>query len=181
MTIEARLTALGITLPPPLPPLGAYVGAVVTGDLVFVAGHGPRREDGSYPRGKVPTDVSIEEAIEAARLVGLNLLSSLEAAIGDLDRVERFVKVLGMVNAEPDFRHHPRVMDGFSNLMIDIFGSRAGARARRSAWARCRTRYPSRSKRWSRSRADDRPSPQGVRPWPPVSAAEAMARSDRGG
>ena len=66
--------------------------------------------------------MSVEEAVEAARQVGLNLLSSLETAIGDLDRVERFVKVLGMVNAEPDFRHHPKVMDGFSNLMIDIFG-----------------------------------------------------------
>ena len=122
MTIDARLATLGITLPPPLAPLGAYVGAVVAGNLVFVAGHGPRREDGSYPSGKVPADVSVEEAVEAARLVGLNVLSSLEAAIGDLDRVERFVKVLGMVNAEPDFRQHPKVLDGFSNLMIDIFG-----------------------------------------------------------
>ena len=122
MTIDARLATLGITLPPPLAPLGAYVGAVVAGNLVFVAGHGPRREDGSYPSGKVPADVSVEEAVEAARLVGLNVLSSLEAAIGDLDRVERFVKVLGMVNAAPDFRQHPKVLDGFSNLMIDIFG-----------------------------------------------------------
>ena len=122
MTIDARLTTLGIALPPPLPPLGAYVGAVVTGNLVFVAGHGPRREDGSYPSGKVPTDVSVDEAVEAARQVGINLLSSLQAAIGDLDRVERFVKVLGMVNAAPDFRQHPRVLDGFSNLMIEVFG-----------------------------------------------------------
>ena len=122
MTIEARLAALAITLPAPPPPLGAYVGAVVTGNLVFIAGHGPRRADGSYPRGKVPTEVSIEEAVEAARQVGLNLLASLRAAIGDLDRVERFVKVLGMVNAAPDFEHHPKVIDGFSTLMVDIFG-----------------------------------------------------------
>ena len=131
MSIEARLTTLGITLPPPLPPLGAYVGAVVTGNLVFVAGHGPRREDGSYPSGKVPNDVSVEEAVEAARQVGINLLSSLQVAIDDLDRVERFVKVLGMVNAVPDFRQHPRVIDGFSNLMIEVFGK--SGRCARSA------------------------------------------------
>ena len=131
MSIEARLAALGITLPPPLPPLGAYVGAVVTGNLVFVAGHGPRLEDGTYVRGKVPTEVSVEEAVAAARQVGINVLSSLQVAIGDLDRVERFVKVLGMVNGEPDFRHHPRVMDGFSHLMIEIFGE--SGRCARSA------------------------------------------------
>ena len=122
MTIEARLAELAIALPAPPPPAGAYVGAVGTGNLVFIAGHGPRRADGSYARGKVPTEVSIEEAVEAARLAGLNLLSSLRAAIGDLDRVERFVKVLGMVNAAPDFEHHPKVIDGFSTLMVDIFG-----------------------------------------------------------
>ena len=122
MAIEARLAELAITLPAPPAPLGAYVGAVCAGNLVFIAGHGPRRADGSSPRGKVPTEVSVDEAVEAARLVGLNLLSSLKAAIGDLDRVERFVKVLGMVNAAPDFEHHPKVIDGFSTLMIDIFG-----------------------------------------------------------
>ena len=131
MTIEARLAALAITLPAPPRPVGAYVGAVVAGNLVFVAGHGPRRPDGGHLTGKVPTEVSIEEAVEAARLCGLNILSSLMAAIGDLDRVERFVKVLGMVNAAPDFKHHPRVIDGFSTLMIDIFGE--SARCARSA------------------------------------------------
>ena len=131
MTIEARLAELALTLPAPPQPVGAYVGAVVTGNLVFIAGHGPRRPDGSHMAGKVPTEVSIEEAAKAARLCGLNILSSLRAAISDLDRVERFVKVLGMVNAAPDFRHHPRVIDGFSTLMIDIFGE--SARCARSA------------------------------------------------
>ena len=131
MTIEARLAALAIALPPPPKPVGAYVGAVVARNLVFIAGHGPRRPDGGHLTGKVPTEVSIEEAVEAARLCGLNILSSLRAAIGDLDRVERFVKVLGMVNAAPDFKHHPRVIDGFSTLMIDIFGE--SARCARSA------------------------------------------------
>ena len=125
MTVEARLAELAITLPPPPRPVGAYVGAVVTGNLVFIAGHGPRRADGSHMAGKVPTEVSIEEAVEAARLCGLNILSSLRAAIGDLDRVERFVKVLGMVNTAPDFEHHPRVIDGFSTLMVEIFGEPA--------------------------------------------------------
>ena len=131
MIIEARLAELAITVPAPPKPVGAYVGAVVTGNLVFIAGHGPRRPDGSSQTGKVPTEISVEDAVEAARLCGLNILSSLRAAIGDLDRVERFVKVLGMVNAAPDFKHHPRVIDGFSTLMIDIFGERA--RCARSA------------------------------------------------
>ena len=131
MTIEARLAALAIALPAPPRPVGAYVGAVVAGNLVFVAGHGPRRPDGGHLTGKVPTEVSIGEAVEAARLCGLNILSSLRAAIGDLDRVERFVKVLGMVDAAPDFEHHPRAIDGFSTLMIEIFGE--PARCARSA------------------------------------------------
>ncbi len=131
MTIEARLAALAITLPPTPKPVGAYVGAVVTGNLVFVAGHGPRLPDGGQLTGKVPTEMSIEDAVQAARLCGLNVLSSLKVAIGDLDRVERFVKVLGMVNAAPDFKHHPKVIDGFSSLMIDVFGE--SARCARSA------------------------------------------------
>ena len=131
MSIEARLAALAITLPAPPKPVGAYVGAVVAGNLVFIAGHGPRRPDGGHLSGKVPTEISVEEAVEAARLCGLNILSSLRVAIGDLDRVERFVKVLGMVNAAPDFKYHPRVLDGFSTLMIDIFGE--SARCARSA------------------------------------------------
>ena len=131
MTIDARLAELAIALPAPPKPVGAYVGAVVAGNLVFIAGHGPRRPDGGHLTGKVPTEVSVEEAVEAARLCGLNILSSLRAAIGDLDRVERFVKVLGMVNAAPDFEHHPKVIDGFSMLMIEIFGE--PARCARSA------------------------------------------------
>lgn len=122
MTIEARLKERGIVLPAPPPPAGNYVGAVIVGNLAFVAGHGPRRADGGYVTGKVGAEVSVEEAVEAARLVGLNLLSSLQAATDTLDRVERFVKVLGMVNAAPDFEAHPAVIDGFSNLMVEIFG-----------------------------------------------------------
>lgn len=125
MTIELRLAELAIALPEPPTPVGLYVGAVVTGNLAFVAGHGPRRSDGGHLTGKVPTEVGVEAAIRAARLCGLNVLSSLRAAIGDLDRVDRFVKVLGFVNATPEFKDHPRVIDGFSTLMIDIFGESA--------------------------------------------------------
>ena len=131
MTIEARLKERGIVLPAPPPPAGNYVGAAVAGNLTFVAGHGPRRADGGYVTGKVPSEVSVAEAVEAARLVGLNLLSSLQAALGTLDRVERFIKVLGMVNAAPDFDAHPTVIDGFSNLMVEVFG--APGRCARSA------------------------------------------------
>ena len=131
MTVEARLAALAISLPAPPRPVGAYFGAVVAGNLVFVAGHGPRLADGTSLSGKVPSEMSVEDAVEAARLCGLNMLASLRAALGDLDRVERFVKVLGMVNAAPDFRQHPKVIDGFSTLMIDIFGE--PARCARSA------------------------------------------------
>lgn len=130
MTIENRLAELGITLPEPPPPAGNYVGAVRVGNLVFVSGHGPRTPEG-YMKGKVPTAVSLEQAIEAARQVGLNMLASLKAEIGDLDRVDHFVKVLGMVNAVPDFEHHPKVIDGFSNLMVEIFGD--SGRCARSA------------------------------------------------
>lgn len=131
MTIETRLKERGIVLPAPPPPAGNYVGVVVAGNFAFVAGHGPRRADGGYVTGKVPSEVRVEEAVEAARLVGLNLLSSLQAALGALDRVERFVKVLGMVNAAPDFDAHPTVIDGFSNLMVEVFG--APGRCARSA------------------------------------------------
>jgi enamine deaminase RidA (YjgF/YER057c/UK114 family) len=131
MTIEGRLAELGLTLPSAPPPAGNYVGAVPAGTLVFVAGHGPRQPDGAYTKGKVPTAVSLEQAVEAARHAGLNLLASLQAEIGDLNRVDKFVKVLGMVNAEPDFEQHPKVIDDFSNLMVEIFGD--SGRCARSA------------------------------------------------
>lgn len=123
MSIEDRLNTLGIELPTPPEPAGNYVGAVTIGDrLVYLAGHGPRTPDGGYLSGKVPSEVSVEEAYRAARLVGINMLATLKAEIGALDRVRRFVKVLGMVNAEPDFKEHPKVMNGFSDLMVDVFG-----------------------------------------------------------
>ena len=129
MHIEEKIKSLGLVLSPPPAPAGNYIGAVTYGKLVYLAGHGPSDADGSYRKGKVPTAVSVDEAYDAARMVGLNMLSTLKTEIGDLDRVRRFVKVLGMVNAEPDFEQQPKVINGFSDLMVEIFGD-AGRCAR---------------------------------------------------
>ncbi|MDA1097475.1 MAG: RidA family protein [Proteobacteria bacterium] len=129
MRAEAKLRELGIELPSPPAPMGSYVGAVRTGNLVYISGQGPRRPDNTSPAGKVGDDMSIEDAQAAARLVGLNALATLRAEIGSLDQVKRVVKVFGMVNAAPDFKEHPRVINGFSDLMFEVFGE-AGRHAR---------------------------------------------------
>lgn len=129
MSAEARLVELGIELPEPPQPAGTYVGAVRTDNLVFVAGHGPRRPDGTYVTGKVGRDLDTDEAYEAARLVGLGLLASLRAEIGSLDSVTRVVKLLGMVNTDPDFGDFPAVINGTSDLLVEVFGD-AGRHAR---------------------------------------------------
>ncbi len=129
MGAEAKLAELGIELPEAPSPAGNYVGAVAVGDLVFLSGMGPRRADGGSIAGKVGDALSVEEGYQVARLVGLNALAALRREIGDLDRVRRVVKVLGMVNAAPDFRDHPKVINGFSDLMVEVFGE-AGRGAR---------------------------------------------------
>ncbi len=123
---EQRLRALGIELPPPPRPVGAYVPAVRTGNLLFTAGHTPRRPDGSPMPGKVGADVTVEEGYAAARIAGLNLLSTVRNTLGSLDEVVRLVKVLGMVNCTPDFSQQPQVVNGFSELLIEIFGGERG-------------------------------------------------------
>ena len=122
MAIDDRLRELGIELPEPPPPAGNYVGAVTSGNRVYLSGHGPRGADGGYSSGKVGQAFTTETAHAEARVVGLNLLASLRAAIGDLDRVRRVVKVLGMVNATPEFEDHAQVINGFSDLMVEVFG-----------------------------------------------------------
>jgi enamine deaminase RidA (YjgF/YER057c/UK114 family) len=122
--VEQRLRGLGIELPEPAAPVANYVPAVQTGNLVFLAGTGPLKPDGTYMTGRLGDDVSIEEGQEAARLAGIALLSALKAEIGDLNRVKRIVKVFGMVNSTADFSDQPRVMNGFSDLMVEIFGDR---------------------------------------------------------
>jgi enamine deaminase RidA (YjgF/YER057c/UK114 family) len=118
---EARLRAQGLTLPDAAAPVANYVRAVRSGNLVFLAGHG---ECGPALRGKVGAGVSVEEAYASARRVGLCLLSSLKAEIGDLKKVKRIVKVLGMVNSAADFTDQPKVVNGCSDLLVSIFGDR---------------------------------------------------------
>lgn len=119
---EARLAELGIELDVPSSPVANYVNAVRTGNLVFLAGKGPRKADGEYITGKIGTDLTVEEGYQAARLVGINQLAVLKAELGNLSRVKRIVKVLGMVNATPEFGNQPEVVNGYSDLMVEVFG-----------------------------------------------------------
>ena len=121
---EANLKKLGIELPPVSPPQANYVNVVRTGNLLFLAGKGPRHINGEYIKGKVGADLTQEQGAEAARLVAINQLAVLKAELGDLNKVKRIVKVLGMVNATEDFENHPEVINGFSNLMVEVFGER---------------------------------------------------------
>lgn len=130
MSIEAKLAELDITLPKTPSPIGNYIGGVVTGNLLFMSGVGPRKPDGGAVTGKVGADLTTEEAYDAARLVGLNMLANMKSVISDLDRVTKIVKVLGMVNAVPDFKEHPKVINGYSDLMVEVFGDKAGKAAR---------------------------------------------------
>jgi len=119
---EKRLTELGITLRPPGKPIANFVTAVTVGKLVFLSGHGPVMENGEYMKGKVGADLDVAQGKEAARLTGISLLGALKSHIGDLNKVKRLVKVLRMVNATPDFDQHPQVINGFSDLMVEVFG-----------------------------------------------------------
>ena len=123
MGAEARIKELGITLPTPPKPMGNYIPAVRVGNLLFLSGHGPIRVgDQPLTRGKVGRDMSTEEAYKVAREVGINLLGSARTALGSLDKVKRVVKVLGMVNAVESFGEQPKVINGFSDLMVEVFG-----------------------------------------------------------
>jgi enamine deaminase RidA (YjgF/YER057c/UK114 family) len=119
--IDQRLEDLGIALPPVFPPAGNYLGCVVDNDLVYVGGHGPISGD-HIIRGKVGRDLSLEEGQQAARMTALSILATLRAELGDLDRIARIVKVFGMVNVAPGFNQTPAVIDGCSDLLVDIFG-----------------------------------------------------------
>ncbi len=121
---EQRIEQLGITLPQASDPVANYVNVVRTGNLLFLSGKGPGKTDGTYITGKVGRDLSVEEGREAARLVGINQLAVLKKELGNLDKVIRVVKVLGMVNATADFTEHPQVINGFSDLMVEVFGEK---------------------------------------------------------
>jgi enamine deaminase RidA (YjgF/YER057c/UK114 family) len=122
--IEKRLTELSIVLPKVQPPIASYVNAVRTGNLIYLSGKGPTSSDGKFISGKVGVDLTLEEGKAAARNTGLNLLAALKAEIGDLDKVKRIVKVLGMVNCPTDFTQQPQVINGFSDLMVEVFGDK---------------------------------------------------------
>ena len=129
MTPYERLKQLNLELPVPATPLANYVPYVIANGFLHLSGQGPRRADGSMCTGKVGADVSLEDAYRHAQLTGLNLLSVAHMALGDLGRVRRVVKLLGMVNATPTFGDHPKVIDGCSDLFVGVF-SDAGKHAR---------------------------------------------------
>ena len=124
MKTERRLKELGIELAPATSPLANYVNAVRTGNLLYLAGKGPGLPGQPLPTGKVGRDLTIEEAYQHARDTGLNLIAVMKAELGDLDRVKRIVKVLGMVNATPEFGRQPEVINGCSDLFVEVFGER---------------------------------------------------------
>jgi enamine deaminase RidA (YjgF/YER057c/UK114 family) len=128
---ENRLKELNLTLPPPPKPVAKYKPAVKIGNILYVSGHGPLHADGkSMMTGKVGTELTAEQGKEAARLVGLAILSSVRNTLGSLDKVKRLVKSLGMVYSTPEFKDHPQVINGYSELMAQVFGDDAGVGAR---------------------------------------------------
>jgi len=121
---EEQLKKLNIELPSVGKPIANYVNVVRVGNLLFLSGKGPSNEKGVYTTGKVGKDLTLEEGIAAARLTAINQLAVLKAELGDLNKVKRIVKVLGMVNCEADFKDHPKVINGFSDLMVLVFGEK---------------------------------------------------------
>lgn len=121
---ETKLKELKIELFNPVAPMANYVRAVRTGNLIYLAGHGPTRSDGTNIQGKVGRDLTVEQGYDAARQTGIALLSTLKSEIGDLSKVKRIVKVLGMVNCTEDFKDQPKVINGFSDLMVAVFGEK---------------------------------------------------------
>lgn len=117
-----RMAAHGIILPPPNRPIANYVTWVRSGDLLFLSGHGSCGAPGPVDTGKLGRDLSVDQGYQAARNVGLCMLATLQDALGDLSGIKRVVRVSGMVNATPDFTDHPKVMNGFSDLMVEVFG-----------------------------------------------------------
>ena len=128
---ETRIQELHLILPPPPKPVAKYKPAVQVGQLLYVSGHGPLKADGkSFIAGRVGADLTLEQGKEAARQVGLTILSTVRNTLGSLDKVKRLIKTLGMVNCTADFKDHPQVINGFSELMAEVFGEDAGVGAR---------------------------------------------------
>jgi enamine deaminase RidA (YjgF/YER057c/UK114 family) len=129
MSAEKNLTEKNIVLPKAPKPVANYVTSVLVGDVLYVSGHGPAPLDGLKTTGKVGRDLTADEGFQSARRTGLSILATVRESLGSLDRVERVVKVLGMVNATEDFQYHPRVINGCSDLFVEVFGD-AGRGAR---------------------------------------------------
>jgi enamine deaminase RidA (YjgF/YER057c/UK114 family) len=130
MNAEDRLKELNLELPPAPKPVGIYKPVVVIGGLAYTSGHGPLKSDGSFITGRLGAGLDIAAGKAAARQTGLALLASLRAALGTLDRVDRVINVLGMVNCTPEFEEHPRIIDGCSELFADLWGAENGIGAR---------------------------------------------------
>lgn len=130
MSAEAKLKELNLTLPPAPKPAGVYKPVVIVDKLAYVSGHGPLKPDGSLISGRVGGDLDEKGGYDAARQTGLAILATLRANLGSLDRVKRLVKTLGMVNSSSDFQRHPAVINGFSELMAQVFGEDNGVGAR---------------------------------------------------
>ncbi|MBT3667289.1 MAG: RidA family protein [Opitutae bacterium] len=130
MNIIEKLLHLNLEIPSPPRPAGLYKTVLVEGRIAQFSGHLPIRKDGTMITGKVGIDLSLDEAVIAARQVGLNILASLQSVVGDLDRVDRVYKLLGMVNADPDFTQHPMVINGCSQLFFDLWGRDCGVGVR---------------------------------------------------
>jgi len=127
---ETRVQELHLTLPSPPKPMAKYKTAVLAGNMLYVSGHGPIKSDGKMILGRVGADLTLEQGKEAARAVGLAILSTVRNTLGSLDKVKRLIKTLGMVNATAEFKDHPAVINGFSDLMAEVFGDDAGVGAR---------------------------------------------------
>ena len=131
MSFDARIEELGLQLPDAPPPAGTYSPVVVVDGMAYVSGQGPIDGNGRWLQGKIGSEITEEEGIAAARVVGLTMLATIRAELGSLDKIKRIVKVLGMVNCTTDFKNQPKVVNGFSDLMIEVFGE--NGRAARSA------------------------------------------------
>ncbi len=125
-----RIASLGLKLPPAPPPAGLYKPILVVDNFLYVSGQGPMQSDGTLMTGRVGEDLTLGQAKLAAEQVGLTMLSTIQTHFGDLDQIKRVVKVLGMVNSTPDFGQHPLVINGFSELMADVFGTDNGVGVR---------------------------------------------------
>lgn len=128
--IETKIAELDLELPPAPPPGGVYRPIVKTGNMLYVSGHGPVKLDGSLITGVVGDNLSLQEGYDAARQVGLTMLSTLKDQLGSFDTIVRLVKVLGMVNSAPGFKDHPKVINGFSELWLELLGEDRGVGAR---------------------------------------------------